>query len=276
MSPNVLLKPREINRNGVTTATVDVFRGPDRVFTDRVNADSAQSRRRFATEAAKAILGTRAKAKALNRLRDELADQVGQLVDVPLPNESSDPAPPVPPPDEPNKAKTKLVPLGGRDPKSDRVVLSASKTLPTARAYVLAFHDHPGGRTIHSYGGVIVVWEGNRYVEVEDEAVRHRLQRWLHGALRYVFNKKANALELVDFESNPGTIRNALESIRAFVHLPASVQPAAWLDDGSDGGDRPDPKDLLPCKTMTLHVPSGRVLDPTPALFNVNALDFDY
>jgi putative DNA primase/helicase len=43
------------------------------------------------------------------------------------------------------------------------------------------------------------------------------------------------------------------------------------------GGKEPYPAlELVPCKTKTLHIPTGTLLDPTPALFNTNALEFDY
>ncbi len=165
------------------------------------------------------------------------------------------------------------VPLGQRDPETGRLVLSPKETLPTARAFVEEFHLHPEGRTLHSYAGTIVVWRGNRFVEIEQETLRQRLQPWLHEALRYRYNRLTESMELVDFESNPSTIKSAVESIRAYAHLPATITPTIWL---SDSEERPDPRDLLPCATGNLHVPTGRMLPSTPALFNVNALEFDY
>jgi putative DNA primase/helicase len=78
---------------------------------------------------------------------------------------------------------------------------------------------------------------------------------------------------LVDFDSNPSTINSALESIRSFVHLPASTVSPSWL---SGEAGRPRANEVLPCRTMNLHIPSGEVLDATPDLFTFNALDFDY
>jgi len=175
--------------------------------------------------------------------------------------------------DDPDQGDEGLVALGTRDPKTKRLVLSPKKTLPTAEAFVAEFHHHPEGRTLYSYAGTLLAWRGNRYVEIEEEALRQKLQPWLHGALRYVFNKQAGVLELVDFESNPGTIKAAVESLRAHVHLPASVTPPAWL---AGAAARPDPREMLPCLSGNLHIPSGTMLAPTPALFNINALDFDY
>jgi putative DNA primase/helicase len=153
------------------------------------------------------------------------------------------------------------------------LVLSPKKTLPTAQAFLEQFHHHPGGRTLHSYAGTILVWRGNRFVEIELETVQQRLQPWLHDALRYQFNKLTQLMELVDFESNPATIKAAVESIRAYAHLPATTTPPVWLDDRPD---RPDPRNLLPFPSGTLDLATGKILLPTAALFNINALDFEY
>ncbi|MEX1231930.1 MAG: phage/plasmid primase, P4 family [Planctomycetaceae bacterium] len=163
------------------------------------------------------------------------------------------------------------VPLGSRDPASGRLVLAPRRTLPTARAYVLDFHQHPAGRTLHFYGGVLMEWRGNRYQEVEDAAVKKRLQHWLHEALRYILNRQTGAPELVPFESNPGTVKSALESIQAFTHLAATVTCPSWL------GRQPNllPVDILPCRSSLLHLPTMTHLPPTPLFFTTSALEFD-
>jgi putative DNA primase/helicase len=166
-----------------------------------------------------------------------------------------------------------LVRLGARDPATGRLVLSSRRTLPTAEAFIREFHVHPDGRTLLSYAGLLMEWRDNRYVEVEDEALRHRLQPWLHHALRYVLNRATGETELADFESNPGTVKAALDTLRAYVHLPASVTAPAWL--GGDGS-RPPADELLVCRSMVLHLPSMTRIEPTPQLFVTNALDFDY
>lgn len=165
------------------------------------------------------------------------------------------------------------IPLGERDPVTSKLVLSPRRTLPTAEAYIREFHHHADARTLHGYGGLLMEWRGNRYGQVEEEAIRQRLQPWLHAALRYVVNKHSGEAELADFESNPTTVKQALDTIRSFVHVPASTVSPSWLDDTQD---RPPALEILPCKTLNLHIPTGRVLAPTPALFTINALDFDY
>lgn len=166
-----------------------------------------------------------------------------------------------------------LVRLGGRDPATGRLVLSPRRTLPTAEAFVREFHTHPDGRTLISYAGLLMEWRDNRYVEVEDETLRQRLQPWLHEAMRYVFDRATGQVELADFESNPGTVKAALDTLRAYVHLPASVTVPAWLDGDAS---RPPADELLPCRSMVLHLPTMTRIEPTPQLFVTSALDFDY
>jgi P4 family phage/plasmid primase-like protien len=174
---------------------------------------------------------------------------------------------------EPSEDGDSLVSLGKRDLRTGRLVLSPRQTLPTAEAYVREFNQHADGRTLHGYGGVLMEWSGNRYSQVEEELIKHKLQPWLHEALRYVTNKKTGEIALTEFESNPTTVKQAFDTIRTFVHLPASTVSPTWLD-GGEG--RPPAIELLPCKSMNLHIPTGRVIAATPSLFTINALDFDY
>jgi P4 family phage/plasmid primase-like protien len=164
------------------------------------------------------------------------------------------------------------IPLGQRDPQSGKLVLSPRRTLPTADAYVRDFHLHPDGRTLHSYAGLLMAWQHNRYTEIEDNAVKKQLQTWLHDSLRYFFNRQTGELELVQYDSNPSTVNAALDSIRAFAHLPVTVTSPSWLDDGTD---RQSANEILPCRSALVHLPTMQQLPPTPLFFSVSALDFD-
>jgi putative DNA primase/helicase len=165
-----------------------------------------------------------------------------------------------------------LVALGSRDPATGRLVLSLKRTLPTAHAYVSDFHAHWEGRTLHNYAGLPLAWRDNRYGEVEDEAVRKKLHTWLHEALRYWVNPRTGEVKLIDFESNPGTVKAAIDTIKAMTHLPASVTSPSWL---RDGATKPPALEILPCRSGLLHLPTMRQFEPTPQFFTTSALDFD-
>lgn len=118
-----------------------------------------------------------------------------------------------------------LVPLGQRDPDTGRLVLSPKRALPTALAAVGEFYTHGGLPTLVSYAGSFCAWAGNRYATQEDGAIRQRLAPWLHDAVRYHVNPRTEETRLVAFDSNPGTVTAVLDTLRAHVHLPASVTP---------------------------------------------------
>ena len=74
--------------------------------------------------------------------------------------------------------------IGSREPATGRLILSPSRTLPTAKSFVREFHMHPDGKTLAHYAGLLMDWRENRYAEVEDGAAKHLLQAWLHEAMR--------------------------------------------------------------------------------------------
>jgi putative DNA primase/helicase len=165
------------------------------------------------------------------------------------------------------------IPLGNRNPLTNQLVLSPTQTVPTASAFVHEFYMHPEGRTLHCYAGMLSEWRENRYCELEDYSVKQRLQIWLHDAQRYQYNQRTRAQELVDFQSNPSTVNAALESLRAFVHLPATTLCPSWLGHSLDS---PHPTEIVACRSALLHLPTMRLLSSTPQFFTTSALDFDH
>jgi putative DNA primase/helicase len=176
-------------------------------------------------------------------------------------------------PEPPLPSEEGPVRLGERDPATGRLVLSPSRTLPTAVAFVQEFHQHPERPTLCSYASQLMEWRENRYVAVEDGSVRSKLHPWLHRAVRYAKPARDRPSELVPFDANPRTVGAALETIKAHVYLPAAIGPPAWLD-GSVR--RPPACEILPCRSISLHIPTGKILDATPMLFVTNAIEFDY
>ncbi len=189
-----------------------------------------------------------------------------------------DPAPQTPPQDPTPQAMQPAsafgpIPLGERDPATGALVLSAKDTVPTAQAYLREHHRYAEGLTLASYAGRFYLWEDNRYIPVDDGELRNRLQPWLYDAKQYRFDRRTGTLALHRFHCNPSTVNAALETVRNLVHLREASELPFWR---SEGRGRCDPKELLPCKTATLHIPTGETLPATPDLFTFNALSFDH
>lgn len=166
-----------------------------------------------------------------------------------------------------------MVPLGQRDPASGKLVLSPRRTLPTAEAFIGDHYHHADGATLIDYAGVFMRWRGNRYVQVDDESIRQQIQPWLHDALRYITNPRTGEHQLVPFESNPGTVKSALDSIRTHIHVDPEIPIPSWRA----GYDAPcDASEIVSCLSANLHIPTRRARAPSPALLNISALAFDY
>lgn len=161
---------------------------------------------------------------------------------------------------------------GAIDPLTRRLILSTQRTLPTAEAFVREYFQHPAGRTLHHYAGLNMAWRDNRYVELEDNAMRHTLLPWLHDAVRMSYDQETDSFVPEDFPANPSTVKAALDSIKAFTHLPATISSPSWL---GNAANQPDPRDIVPCRSSLLHLPTMATLPPTPAFFTVNALEYD-
>lgn len=162
--------------------------------------------------------------------------------------------------------------LGLRDDETGRLILSPRQTLPTARAFVDEFHTHADGPGIVCFAGELYVWRGNRYVPIEDWALRNQVQPWLHSALRPVKSRQGE-VTLVDFDSNPATVNAAVESVKSHTYIPATTPIPSWL------GPRPhelDAAEILACRSTNIHIPTRAVIPATPRLFTTAALDFDF
>lgn len=164
-------------------------------------------------------------------------------------------------------------PLGQRDPVTSRLVLSAKRTVPTAKAYLDEFHTHPDGCTLTTFSGMPFVWRNNRHEPIEAAAIEKSLYPWLHDSLRYAYNRKTDAIELVDFEANPSTVKSALQTILSHTYLAGDIEPPIWHPPDPT---RLPPDELLVCRSESVHLPTLTTIEPTPRLFVTASLDFDY
>ena len=162
-------------------------------------------------------------------------------------------------------------PLGQVDPTSGRVVLHPQKTLPTVDALRREYYRHAHGWTILNQGGIFFVWKGNQYVRVEDDEVKRPIIRFLHEASQYAKDDSGEWV-LVQFHANDSSTEKAFKTLKIESCVPSSQPAPAWINKGVG----PDPHNLLAFPSGTLDVITGQVYEPTPLLFNCNALDFEY
>lgn len=161
--------------------------------------------------------------------------------------------------------------LGERDPETGAMVLSVDRTLPTAEAYIREFYSHHEGRLIHRYSNKVFVWNGSRYVEIEEASLSAPILRWLHEARRAVYNADSDSFELREFPANPRTVAAARDSILALAHLPSETINPSWIS-----GDGFPPSETIACRSRLLHVPTMQTVAVTPRFWSTAGLDFDH
>jgi putative DNA primase/helicase len=74
------------------------------------------------------------------------------------------------------------------------------------------------------------------------------------------------------FKPDTSKVSNVLDALRAVCNLPTSHTAPCWLD-GSIG---PDPAEIVSCSNGLLHIPTRRLMAPTPRFFTFNGLEFAY
>ncbi len=108
-------------------------------------------------------------------------------------------------------------------------------------------------------------WRRGRYVEWPDSEVRASAATFLNRSY---------------FKVNQGAISNVLEQVKAASILPGRLEPPTWLDKREPASQWPT-NELLIARNAIIHLPSivageDHSVEPTPALFNTAALDFDF
>jgi P4 family phage/plasmid primase-like protien len=167
---------------------------------------------------------------------------------------------------------TGLLALGNHDPLTGSIILSQRKTLPSAQAFLKEFHTRPDGlSTLRFFAGEFYQWRFNRYECIEPAALIAAVLAWLDKAVHY--QRQRGTQVLVPFPANPATARAVVSTLEGLVHLTADTPVPGWIDESCDW---PAPRELFIGLTSSVHLPTGMVVEPTPRLFNLGALEFDY
>ena len=156
---------------------------------------------------------------------------------------------------------------GERPPNTD-LVLNPQDPLPSARKFAETRYTASSARTLHHHLGVFYTWDGACYQPLDEQTARAEVYAFLELARRRVKG------ELKPYQPNRSKVAELLDALRAETNLPADIEPPTWLDYVPDMS--PAPNECLSCKNGLLHLPTLELLDPSPRLFTMNAVDFAY
>jgi P4 family phage/plasmid primase-like protien len=162
--------------------------------------------------------------------------------------------------------------IGELDPESGKIILSHADPLPSARVFLAHQYDHDEHVILKYYADEPYVWKGNRYVPIESAKLRQEIYHFTDGAVCPKADREGGE-HLVRFKPTSAKVGALLDAIKAETHLDASITPLMWLVNDCD---LPPARELIPCVSGTLHIPTRRWLSPNPRLFNTAALTFDF
>lgn len=155
------------------------------------------------------------------------------------------------------------------DPASGKRILEPNRPYPTAEVFVAEYFIDGGRKTTVCCGGELLVWRDNQYARLEEGAIRSELHPWLTDSLQLSRNGKS----LTPFSANKRAVDEVLDAIKSACFISESTASPSWLAPQTDD---PDASELVVCRSMSLHLPTMRVIPATPRLFARSALGFDY
>ncbi|WAL64461.1 phage/plasmid primase, P4 family [Amycolatopsis cynarae] len=147
---------------------------------------------------------------------------------------------------------------------------SPQQPLTVARRLIDAWQED-GVLTLRHWRGQWMRWQGTHWAEVEDLAVRAVLYRRLENAL-FVIEKDGESTKR-PWSPTKRKIADVLDAMGAVMLLPNTVDAPEWIDRRkAPAGD----STLVACLNGLLQVAERKLLDLTPAFFNLVSVPFDY
>lgn len=156
----------------------------------------------------------------------------------------------------------------GKRNGSAKRLLNVKDPMSWARALVAEEFVADPHRTLHKWGGQFYRWNGSRYESLDIDAVKAIAWRYLESS----YTRGDPGTPPNRFKPNRSAVSDLIEALGAVCSLPSNMVVPAWLDDVP----RPKAAEMLALENGLLHLPSGEMLDPTPAFFTLNATDVAY
>lgn len=149
----------------------------------------------------------------------------------------------------------------------EKVIISSSNPLGTARKLIKANLQHEGQNTLVHQAGQFFGWDGKCYTSVDDDTIRAHTYRFLEMAKAWDENKT-----LIDFRPNRSRVGEVFDAMKALANLPSSTAAPAWLDCEAPV----PPEEIFAAANGLLHLPTLELLPHTPNYYSHNAVDYPF
>lgn len=126
--------------------------------------------------------------------------------------------------------------------------------------------------TLRHWRGGWMSWQTTRWGEVDEREVRSWVYRELEHATCTVVDRKGEEQHRA-WAPTKRKVTDLMEATAAITHLPAEINPPAWLSPPPDGCPRGP---IVACGNGLLDVAQRRLLPLAPEFFNLVSVPFDY
>ena len=149
------------------------------------------------------------------------------------------------------------------------LILSSEAPLVSAWKFVEQEFMREGISRLVYHRGVFYEWTDTHYVEVNDDALRSKLYRFLEKAT--TIRKQVPA----PFNPNQSKVNQIIDALKGGVYEDAKQTAPIWRECAALS-ERPDVRNLIAFSNGVLDIETRKVQTHSPLLFNVNCLPFEY
>jgi putative DNA primase/helicase len=149
------------------------------------------------------------------------------------------------------------------------LILDPLDPLPSARVFVAERHTVDDVVALRRQAGIFYSYEPNgaAYRERADATVRADVYAFLETA-----KAPGKDGDPVAFKPTNEKVTKVIDALNAVTNLDPSERAPRWLANNPGL----NPLDMLACPNGLLHIPTRRLLPPTPEFFTFNGIDFPY
>lgn len=131
-------------------------------------------------------------------------------------------------------------------------------------------------RTLHFQHKEFMLWNGERYRRLGEEAVRPITSSYLtHFAEYKAQDEETNKPIYEPFKVRKVRVDEMMATIKDMSHLDSDIQDPCWLCE-EEGGELPDPREIVVCSNGLLDISKRKLLEPTAAYYSFTSTGIEY
>jgi putative DNA primase/helicase len=160
--------------------------------------------------------------------------------------------------------------------ESGELVIDPTDHLDVARRLLGVKFVKRAMRTLHRHRGVFWRWTGSYFRDADDEDIKAVIWQFLDRTKREKEVKVEGGgteVKKVRVRPNKPHVENVLAALGSETALDKTTSPPTWV---KAEDDEPEPREILSCGNGLLHIPTGKLLRPTPTFFCLAATEVDY